>query len=490
LKPAERADHQVTITPGRGHAGAKRRAPVAVSDLLDALQAALKAANPEEIVTRNLSLRGGTLRAGTLTLELSRFERILVIGGGKASGRMAVGLEGVLGSRISAGVVNIPEYQTPKPKCERIVLHDATHPIPSPKGVEGVRMMLDLVKRPTAEDLVVCLISGGGSALMPLPAEGTTLDDIRRTTRLLLKSGAEIDEINTVRKHLSAFSGGRLVERLYPATVLSLIISDVVGDDLDAIASGPTVPDRTTYGDAALVLKKYGIWRTVPPRVRKTIEAGLAQKINETPKKGSHVFKRVHNLLVGSNRLSCLAAESWLRGRGYSTLVLSTRIRGEAREIGRLFAGVLADVVESGLPLSPPACIIAGGETTVTVRGDGLGGRNQELVLSAALAMGDLRGVYIASMGTDGVDGATKAAGALAPGGLVEDARRVGLAPGALLQNNDSNAFFQRMGGLIVTGPTGTNVNDMMIAMAVGKKSAGRDRTGRGKKRTRRRSDR
>lgn len=445
--------------------GPEKRRDQVISDLMDVLQEALKAVDPQTILNHVLSLKGDVLGVDSLSFDLSQFKRVLVIGGGKASGKMAAAVERMLGARITSGVVNIPDYLMPKPRCRRITLHEATHPVPSEKGIKGVEMMVRLVGHPTSRDLVICLISGGGSALLPFPIEGINLRDVQQTTHLLLKSGAEISEINTVRKHLSAIKGGRLAERLYPATVLSLIISDVVGDELDAIASGPTAPDMTTYADAEAVLKKYGLWPKVSTRIRDVIEKGVAGTIRETPKEGSKVFEHVHNVLVGSNRLSCLEAANTLRKRGYSTLVLSTRISGEAREIGRLFAGIAKDMVENQLPFATPACIVAGGETTVTVHGNGVGGRNQELVLSAALEIDGLPGAYVASMGTDGVDGPTKAAGAVADGALVQRARNAGVDPVAFLRHNDSNSFFKRIGGLIVTGPTGTNVNDIMIVM-------------------------
>lgn len=406
----------------------------------------------------------------SFSFDLSRFTRILVIGGGKASGKMALEVERILGKRITGGVVNIPDYLSPRPHCERIVLHDATHPIPSAKGVRGVRKMLELVGRPTSKDLVICLISGGGSALMPMPSKGVSLRDVQRTTETLLESGAKIDDVNTVRKHLSAIKGGRLAEKLFPATVLSLIISDVVGDRLDSIGSGPTVPDGTTYGDAEAVLKKYSVWDKVPEKVRCTIAEGAAGKTEETSKNGAKTFERVSNIIVGGNKLACEAAAESLRKMGYTTLILSTRIQGEAREIGTLFSSVLSDVIKDGLPFPPPVAVVAGGETTVTMRGDGVGGRNQEVALSAAIGIAGLKSAYVASMGTDGVDGPTDAAGAMADCETVPRARKLGLDASTFLLNNDSNTFFRRLGGLIVTGPTGTNVNDIMIALACKKR--------------------
>jgi glycerate 2-kinase len=465
LKTATGTAPSVTLrTPKGPHGEARRNA--AVSDLLSALQSALNAADPAAILEQAMSLRGDTLHVGPLTFDLAAYRRVLVIGAGKATGKMAAEVERLLGSRVTGGVVIVPEYQKPLPKCKRIILHRATHPIPSGKGVEGARKVLSLVGHATENDFILCLLSGGGSALMPLPARGVTLRDKQRTTELLLKCGAEISETNAVRKHLSAIKGGRLAEKLYPATVLSLIISDVAGDAIDAIASGPTAPDSTTYGDAMAVLKKYYIWDSAPASVRSTITRGVRGEEKETPKEGSFIFRNVNNMIVGSTRVSCAAAADVLRKKGYRTLILSTMVRGEARDVGRLLAGILKDMVTNNIPLSPPACIVAGGETTVTVHGSGVGGRNQELVMAAALELERLPGVYIASMGTDGLDGPTDAAGALAGGESVVLAKNAGLDPRAYLRNNDSNTFFKRVGGLLVTGPTGTNVNDIMVAMA------------------------
>jgi glycerate 2-kinase len=325
--------------------------------------------------------------------------------------------------------------------------------------------MLELVGKPMASDLVICLLSGGGSALLPMPAKGLRLPDIQKVTKLLLKSGAEIHEVNVVRKHLSGIAGGRLAERLYPAQVLSLIISDVVGDNLDSIASGPTAPDPSTYLDALAVLAKYNLVGEVPANVRKTLDDGMLGRIAETPKASSKVFASIHNLVVGSNKLSCRAAADLFRRGGYATTILTMRIQGEASEVGKRFSGLLLEMREKSSP-SRPACIIAGGETSVTVRGGGIGGRNQELALSVALGIAGLDGVYFASMGTDGLDGGTNAAGAIVDGGVIERALRKGLDAESYIKGNDSHAFFKKVGGLIMTGATGTNVNDIMIAIA------------------------
>jgi glycerate-2-kinase len=361
--------------------------------------------------------------------------------------------------------VNIPAYTKPWPKGKQIKFNPASHPVPSEDGVRGVKNMLRLVGQPSEEDLVICLISGGGSALMPLPSAGLLLSDKQKTTNLLLKSGAKIDEINAVRKHLSDFKGGRLAEKLYPATVLSLIISDVVGDKLESIASGPTVPDDTTYADAYTILQECGLWRKVPDSVRKRIQEGKEGKLPETPKKTSRIFKRVHNVLIGTNKESCQAAAEVLEKRGYRSLILSTRLQGEAREVGKIMAGICIGIRENQLPVAPPAAVVAGGETTVTVHGKGHGGRNQELVLSAALSIRGNPAILVSSIGTDGVDGPTDAAGAVADGDTVERGLRIHMNPDSYLRENNSYPFFERLNDLVITGPTGTNVNDIFIAL-------------------------
>jgi glycerate-2-kinase len=398
-------------------------------------------------------------------LKIAEFERVLVIGGGKASARMALELERVLDGKLTGGSLNIPDYTRPWPRGSRISFNPASHPIPSEKGVRGVKKMLKLVERPSRKDLVICLISGGGSALMPLPSKEVRLSDKQKTTRLLLKSGSTIEETNTVRKHLSEFKGGRLAEKLYPAAVVTLIVSDVVGDPLGSIASGPTVADETTFADAYNVLHRRGLWQKVPRSVRKRIQAGRAGRLPETPKRGSSAFKRVHNILLATNRESCIAASQVLEELGYHPMILSTELQGEAKEVGKVLSGIVSGIRDNNTPISPPAAIIAGGETTVTVRGKGRGGRNQELVLSAAQALRGKPKVLVSSIGTDGVDGSTKAAGAVADGETVERGWKKNLDADTFLQRNDSNSFFKKINDLIVTGPTGTNVNDIMIAI-------------------------
>jgi hydroxypyruvate reductase len=318
----------------------------------------------------------------------------------------------------------------------------------------------------TASDLVICVISGGGSALLTLPVDGISLDDLQRTTDALLRSGATINQINVVRKHLDVVKGGGLARLAAPAQLLTLVLSDVVGNPLDAIASGPTVGDTSTFADAVRVFDQYGLWSDLPEAVVARIRRGAAGELADTPKPGDPLFANSQTVVVGSNLLACEAAARAASEAGCHTLVLTTFVEGEAREAGRVLAGVLREVDASGHPLSRPACIVAGGETTVTIRGAGKGGRNQELALSAAFGLRGLERVLLASIGTDGSDGPTDAAGAWVDGSTLARAAAAGLDPSASLAANDSYTFFDTLGGLIRTGPTQTNVNDLYLLFA------------------------
>ncbi len=315
----------------------------------------------------------------------------------------------------------------------------------------GARRIAQIASQAGPDDLIVCLISGGASALLPLPAPPITLAQKQKTTRLLLHCGASIHEINCVRKHMSRIKGGQLARLAYPATLVTLILSDVVGDDLDVIGSGPTVPDRSTVADARAILAKYRI----PNKL----------SLEETPKPGDKVFEKTHNAIVGSNALAVDAAVKEARSLGFHTLLLSTFVEGEAREVARVYAAIAKQIRATGRPIKTPACVIAGGETTVTVRGNGVGGRNQEFALAAAMDIPGLRDVVILSAGTDGTDGPTDAAGAIADGSTLARAQALGLDAAAFLANNDSYRFFEATGDLIKTGPTGTNVADVQLIL-------------------------
>jgi hydroxypyruvate reductase len=409
---------------------------------------ALRAADPGDAVARHLERE-----------DLTRYRNIYVVGAGKAGVSMARAAERVLGRRIARGLLNVKYGQTAK--LRRVELNECGHPVPDRNGVEGARRIAEIAADAGAEDLVLCLISGGASALLPLPADPITLDEKQETTKLLLACGADIHEFNAVRKHISRIKGGQLARLASPAAVLSLLLSDVIGDDLDVIGSGPTAPDASTFARARAILEKYEICNRVPAAVRERIERGVRGELPETPKPDDPVFARVRNLVVGSNRLAVNRAFAAARELGFRALVLSTFVEGETREIARMHAAIAREIVASGRPLKPPACVITGGETTVTLRGEGLGGRNQEFVLAAAIDIAGLRNVVILSAGTDGSDGPTDAAGAIA------DGRTLGRNPRApeFLARNDSYHYFESLGDLIVTGPTHTNVMDVRLIL-------------------------
>lgn len=430
---------------------------------LDLLQAALAAVDPAAAIRRFVAREGDLLRVGDRLYDLRQYERIFVVGGGKAGAPMAQAIEEILGDRITAGLVNVKYGYTAPTRL--IELNQAGHPIPDEKGVAGTQRMVELLKQAGERDLVICLISGGGSALMVLPVPGVSLADKRRLTDALLRSGATIKEINAVRKHLSQVKGGNLARLAYPAEIITLILSDVLGNPLDVIASGPTVPDTSTFADAWKVLEKYDLVEVIPPAIADYLRAGLAGQVPETPKPGDPIFQKTYNLIIGSNEIAVKAAQERARGYGLNTLLLSTFVEGEAREVAIVLAAIAREVVHSNNPIARPACILASGETTVTVRGRGLGGRSQELALAAALKIQGLEDVLILSAATDGTDGPTDAAGAIVDGSTVARALARGLDPQRFLADNDSYHFFAQLGDLVVTGPTNTNVNDLMIIL-------------------------
>ncbi|MCR4406895.1 MAG: glycerate kinase [Anaerolineae bacterium] len=429
--------------------------------------AALAAVAPDAAVKRQLYLEGDVLCAGGRSYPLADYDRIFVVGGGKAGAPMAVAVEAVLGERITAGLVNVKHgYTLPATALSRIQIVEAGHPVPDEAGRQGAEHIAQMLTGLTERDLVLVLISGGGSALLTLPSPGISLSDVQTLTGILLRCGATINEINAVRKHISQIKGGQLARLAHPATVVALILSDVVGNPLDVIASGPTVPDPTTFAEAWAVLERYGITDEVPDSITSRLRAGLAGQVPETPKPGDLVFTRVQNVIVGSNEIAAQAVVDEAREQGFSALLLSTFIEGEAREVARVFAGIAKGMAEHGWPLKPPACLVAGGETTVTIRGRGKGGRNQELALAAALAIHGWQNVAVVGLATDGTDGPTDAAGAIAWGDTVTRARELGLDAAAYLANNDAYHFFQALGDLIITGPTNTNVNDLIFVFA------------------------
>ena len=432
---------------------------------LKSLESALNAVDSKQIIKSKILLKNSGLQVNGYSFDLKKFKNIYVIGGGKASGSMAEAIEQILGKYITNGIVNVP--QGSKQNTKIIEPHEASHPIPDEAGVEGTRSMLKMLEQAKEDDLIICLISGGGSSLMPLPRGGISISDKREITNALLKCGATINEINTVRKHISDFKGGWLAKKAYPATILNLILSDVVGDPLDFIASGPTVPDSTTFNDAVKILEKYRLWSKAPASIRKVLSNGEKGIIPETPKADDEAFKKVFNVVVGNNRLASLTALEYLKSEGLNTLLLTATLEGEARHVGVMLASIAREISASGNPVPKPAGIIAGGETTVTVTGKGLGGRNQEIALAAAQKLNDMNGVVVASLSTDGVDGPTDAAGAISDGKTLVRAAKMGLTPEEYLAENDSYHFFSKLGDLIFTGPTATNVNDVSVIIVL-----------------------
>lgn len=433
------------------------------SDAMTIFQSALAAVDPEEAVRRHLRIDGETLSLEGRRYDLGACERILVVGAGKAVAPMAKALEDMLGDRIDSGVLVVKDgHGLP---LKKIHVREASHPVPDERGVAGTLEILKLLDGAGPRDLVLCLISGGGSALLIAPAEGITLPDKQATTRSLLACGATIHEINTIRKHLSRAKGGQLARAAHPAGVLSLILSDVVGDDLDVIGSGPTVPDRSSFEDTMEIFKRYEIWDRIPAPVRDRVAQGVKGALPETPKPGDPAFDGCAQVLVGSCLRALTAAAESAERLGYRSLILSSKVEGEAREVAKAFAAIGKEVLSSDHPLKPPACILTGGETTVTLQGDGRGGRNQEFVLAGALALDGTDRVVVLAGGTDGTDGPTDAAGALADGLSIRRAKALGMDPHAFLKRSDSYHFFKPLDDLIITGPTRTNVMDVYMLL-------------------------
>jgi hydroxypyruvate reductase len=423
---------------------------------LACLRAGIEAAHPERVLESTVRVDDGCLRVADAAYDLADFDRVVVVGGGKAAAGVAAALERVLGDRIDAGAVVTYDPG----EGERIDHLPGDHPVPSERGVESTRRVVGLLGDATDRTLVLAVVTGGASALLPAPADGISLADLQRTTEGLLDSGAEIAEINAVRKHLSTLKGGGLARAAAPARVVSLVFSDVVGNDLGVIASGPTVPDETTYDDALAVVDRYGL--SVPEPVRERLERGAAGELAETPKPGDSAFDRVDTHVLADGFTAVDAARAEAEARGYDTCVLSSRIRGEAREAAKSHVAVGEEVLATGNPVDPPAVVLSGGETTVTVRGDGVGGPNLEYALSAAVELAGETRAVLASVDTDGKDGGTDVAGAVVDGTTLDGRERRAAAREALARN-DALGLLDGYDCVIRTGPTGTNVNDLRV---------------------------
>ncbi len=442
------------------------------SDLLDIFQAALKAADPGQSVLSHLSLAGNVLSADGAKYDLGKFKKVIVVGAGKGTAPMAQAVEHLLDDRIERGLI-IVKYGHERP-LRRIIQREAGHPLPDEAGMKATSEIREMVKEADEEALVLCLFSGGASSLLVAPIEGLNLSEKRETTDVILKAGAGISELNAVRKHLSAVKGGRLAETASPATVLSLILSDVIGDRLDVIASGPTVPDSTSFRDALGVIHKYSLERKIPASALSLLHVGRAGVLPETPKAEAAFFEKVRNVVIGGLRQSLEAAEKEARKLGYEPEIITAELQGEARRAAGFLASRAITVRSSMRPGDKPRCLLFGGETTVAVKGSGSGGRNQELALAFAVEIAGVQGIRLLSAGTDGTDGPTDAAGAVVDSTTAATARAAGLDPAAFLDNNDSYSFFSRLdaftGGArhLKTGPTGTNVMDIQIILVEG----------------------
>lgn len=426
-------------------------------------QAGLEAGHVRSLIQRSLRLDGSRLSLGPAAFDLAPIRRLLVLGAGKASGAMAQVLEEILGDRISQGLVVVKDGYTARTK--RIRLVEAGHPIPDERGFQAARDLLELARDARGDDLVVVLISGGGSALTPAPVPPITLAEKQALTQQLLAAGATIHEVNVVRKHCSQIKGGQLAKAAAPAPVVSLVLSDVIDDRLDVIASGPTAPDQTTYAEALAILDRFGLREHISATVRRHLERGARGGIPETPKPADPIFRRVTHSIIGNNRLVVEAAEAKARALGFNTRLLTRSLQGEARAVAREFAELAHRIKSRGEPVPAPACLVAGGETTVTVRGGGTGGRCQEFCLASATGIRGMDAVLVLAAGTDGTDGPTEAAGAIADGETMSRADQRGLDAQANLDDNNSFGFFSALGDLVTTGPTNTNLLDLYLLL-------------------------
>jgi hydroxypyruvate reductase len=425
--------------------------------------AGVKAADPFDAILRHAHRSADGLEMAALRYQLALIDKIFVAGCGKAAARMAQAVEEILGDRIADGVV-VVKYGHSAP-LKKIQVMEAGHPIPDEAGMAGAQRVMELLEGAGVNDLVLFLISGGGSALLPAPADGVSLEEKQQTTQILLESGANIHEINAVRKHISKIKGGRSAKLAAPARLASLVLSDVAGDVLETIASGPTVADPTTYADGLEAIRRYNLQGRVPRSVLDILSRGVRGEIEETPKPGDALFEKVQNVIVGNNRLALEAARRRAEALGYRAEILSDCVEGESRAVAVSHAALIKKVAQTRGSVPRPACFVSGGETTVTVRGDGLGGRNQEFALAAAIEIAGLDGAVVLSAGSDGTDGPTDAAGAIVDGSTVQRGQTQGLSAVEFLARNDSYRFLQATGDLLITGPTLSNVMDLQVML-------------------------
>ena len=434
---------------------------IARNHVIEIFRAGLDAVMPVGAINLCCSLNGNKLMIDGREFDLDSYEHIVVLGAGKGGASMAKAIEGLLGDRISEGLVAVKYGHLEQ--LGKIRLMEAAHPVPDENGYRAARAIFDLASDADEKTLILSLISGGGSALMPYPVDGVSLGDKQETTRVLLACGANIHEINTIRKHLSIIKGGGLARAAYPATLVNLILSDVIGDDLDTIASGPCVPDSRTFADCLEIFERYRISDKIPAGVMNHIRRGVDGKVQETPKQGDKIFERTSNIIIGGNFDALLKSKEKAEELGYHTLLLSSVIEGETRDVADFHTAIAKEVQDRGYPVERPACILSGGETTVTIKGGGKGGRCQEFALASALQIQGMENTVVLCAGTDGTDGPTDAAGAICDGTTITRALEAGLDPKRFLDDNDAYHFFEALGDLYKTGPTNTNVMDIRI---------------------------
>jgi glycerate 2-kinase len=434
--------------------------------VIETLEFTLASVDPYALVSRKVRRRGERLLVEDQTVSLGGYDRIFVVGAGKASGAMVAALEAVLGRRLSGGLVIVPKGQQ-SPRLEKVRLVTASHPTPDSDSVNAAKALTTLVENLGSRDLLICVISGGGSALMSLPIEPLSIDDKGSVAKLLMNAGATIIELNTVRKHLSMIKGGWLAKRSHAGRILGLIISDVVGDRLDSIASGPISPDATTFSDAITVLRKYNLLDTIPSPAARILSEGANGNIPETPKSGDPSFRKVSYHFLGNNRVACNSARRYLRSKRIQAEILTSSATGEARYLGSFIGALAREIVRFDEPFRRPCAFILGGETTVTVTGSGRGGRNQECTMACAKEIQGLKGVVMGSIGSDGIDGTTDAAGAIADGMTISRSEKLDVKFDELLAQNDSYMFFKPLGDLVMTGRTNTNVNDIQVVVSL-----------------------
>lgn len=432
--------------------------------LLDIMTTALSAADPFAAVERSINIVGDRLHLQGRSYDLRTLDRILVLGAGKAGGPMSQALEACLGERIASGLVVVKdEHETP---TERIEICTASHPLPDARGVAAGNRILEMARSATERDLVITLLSGGGSALLVAPAKDISLADMQEMTQSLLAAGATINEINCLRKHCSEIKGGQLARAVHPAPCITLALSDVIGSPLDVIASGPTVPDTSTWTEAWDIVERFNLAVDLPPSIHARLQRGLGGSELETPDTEDPVFEQNCAVVVADNRGAALAALEKARELGFNSQLLTTYLQGEAKEVAKMAVSLAMELKAHSNPLALPACLILGGETTVALGTDpGLGGRNQELALAAALPLQDVPGVIIAALATDGTDGPTDSSGAIADSSTVARGRALGLDPQEHLETHNAYPYLAKVQDLLLTGPTYTNVNDLLFVV-------------------------